>query len=462
MNRIFVIKKYVLTALVFSACYFSLNVQAVQLNPDGHGEVLIYPYYTVRQGEDGSAYNTLLLLTNNTDDAKAVHLIMYEGRNGVLFADTTVFLKPRDMWTAALSPEGDSHLLYMTKDESCLFSNRKSSVFPSWDMGLGTSPQEGYIEVFEMGTIPSTTQTYRSLLGGNCDGVRQTAEQDVVGKNTGGLIGNTTIINVQSGFSFSVPVVALDQFAKPGTALGYYGYAAGSIYPSLTLAHPISVVPGNGEDLLLISEWENGVDAVKAVLKVDTITNEYVLANSTISKTAWVLNTSSSLYPLADTWSSFDIADINFSIEPVLYDREGNSYRRWSGPIGVPPPGWGKPTAVNESNKVIEFQPSDSALFFSTAPIDNGLWRPSEFINGFVNLEVGGEPLKNNKTKIIRADGTILENQSVTYYGAPVMGFSAMTYTNAVIDLPGGKVGRSIYGVTQPHSYTRRTRAFLI
>ena len=43
------------------------SAQAVNLNPDGLGQVLIYPYYTTNDGND-----TLLSVVNTTEEAKAV------------------------------------------------------------------------------------------------------------------------------------------------------------------------------------------------------------------------------------------------------------------------------------------------------------------------------------------------------------------------------------------------------
>ena len=40
--------------------------EAVNLSADGLGQVLIYPYYTVRNGPQGFAYNTLLTVVNTT------------------------------------------------------------------------------------------------------------------------------------------------------------------------------------------------------------------------------------------------------------------------------------------------------------------------------------------------------------------------------------------------------------
>ena len=43
------------------------TVQAVNLNPGGLGQVLVYPYYTVNGGNI-----TLLSVVNTSEDAKAV------------------------------------------------------------------------------------------------------------------------------------------------------------------------------------------------------------------------------------------------------------------------------------------------------------------------------------------------------------------------------------------------------
>jgi hypothetical protein len=45
---------------------------AVNLNPDGLGQVLIYPYYTTRNDDAGNAFNSLLSVVNSTASVKAV------------------------------------------------------------------------------------------------------------------------------------------------------------------------------------------------------------------------------------------------------------------------------------------------------------------------------------------------------------------------------------------------------
>ena len=52
------------------------SAQAVNINPDGLGQVLLYPYYTTRGGN-----STVLSVVNTSSDAKAVKVRFLEGEN---------------------------------------------------------------------------------------------------------------------------------------------------------------------------------------------------------------------------------------------------------------------------------------------------------------------------------------------------------------------------------------------
>ena len=76
---------------------------AVNLNPDGLGEVLIYPFYTVNGGND-----TLLSVVNTTDSVKAVKVRFVESKNSREVLDFNLYLSPYDVWTGAvIDPDGD-------------------------------------------------------------------------------------------------------------------------------------------------------------------------------------------------------------------------------------------------------------------------------------------------------------------------------------------------------------------
>ena len=66
---------------------------AVNINPDGTGQVLIYPYYTVNAGNQ-----TLLSVVNTTNRGKAVKVRVLEGRNSQEVLDFNLFLSREDVW----------------------------------------------------------------------------------------------------------------------------------------------------------------------------------------------------------------------------------------------------------------------------------------------------------------------------------------------------------------------------
>src|SRR3954451_3742076 len=79
--------------------------QAVSVNPDGLGQALVYPYYTVRDQVAGNPYNSLLSVVNSTASAKAVKVRFLEGKNSREVLDFNLYLSPKDVWTAAILPD---------------------------------------------------------------------------------------------------------------------------------------------------------------------------------------------------------------------------------------------------------------------------------------------------------------------------------------------------------------------
>src|SRR3954451_5815875 len=141
--------------------------QAVSVNPDGLGQALVYPYYTVRDTGSvvGAPYNSLLSVVNSTASAKAVKVRFLEGKNSREVLDFNLYLSPKDVWTAAVLPTADGAGMF-TADKSCTtpsFASTTASapqLFVNYaysggnDDGAGTTldrTREGYIEIIEMG-----------------------------------------------------------------------------------------------------------------------------------------------------------------------------------------------------------------------------------------------------------------------------------------------------------------------
>jgi hypothetical protein len=94
------------------------SASAVTLNADGLGNVLLYPYYTVRETSAGNAYNSLLSVVNSTASAKAVKVRFLEGKNSREVLDFNLYLSHNDVWVAAVIPTADGAGI-VTPDNSC-------------------------------------------------------------------------------------------------------------------------------------------------------------------------------------------------------------------------------------------------------------------------------------------------------------------------------------------------------
>ena len=89
------------------------TAQAVNINPEGLGQVLIYPYYTTNAGNI-----TLLSVVNTTEDAKAVKVRFLEGQNSQEVLDFNLYLSKYDVWIASVEDVGGTPNLHVP-DDSC-------------------------------------------------------------------------------------------------------------------------------------------------------------------------------------------------------------------------------------------------------------------------------------------------------------------------------------------------------
>jgi hypothetical protein len=147
------------------------TAQAVNMNPDGLGQVLVYPYYTANEGNF-----TLLSVVNTTDNAKAVKVRFLEGFNSREVLDFNLYLSEWDVWVASIEKaevsnpvEGgfETDTALVIPDSSCtvpyLYETvggvqpfLKLAYFGDFNDG-GPEDEgraaEGHIEMIEMGTL---------------------------------------------------------------------------------------------------------------------------------------------------------------------------------------------------------------------------------------------------------------------------------------------------------------------
>ena len=452
--------------------------QAVNLNPDGLGQVLIYPYYTTRNDNAGHAYNSLLSVVNTTASVKAVKVRFLEGKNSREVLDFNLFLSPADVWTGALAPASGGGTVLTTADRSCTLPAIPAggvtfrNALLSAD-GAGATldrTTEGYVEIIEMATYEDTTTTAKFVThdppGGSppkCSSVTDAqAFADASGVQ-GGLMGGMTLINVQSGSDYTEDAVALDNFA---TGVNLY-FNAGDTRPTLQNVQPQSSVVIADFGLVFNSSWAgspNSADAVSAVLMHDTVLNEYVLDAATNSGTDWVITMPTKRFYVANgTGNATRLFQRNFnktagSCDDVSLDIFDREEQTTSTPTDFSPqPEAGVNQLCWEAN-VVTFNNSNVLGSANSANIS------TDFEHGW--LDIGFFPttvtgavhtLPNNRTTFI--DPTVVPpfvstSGPATYFGLPVVGFAVQSFANGAINV-GGVNTLSNYGGNFVHKGTR-------
>jgi len=453
--------------------------QAVNLNPDGLGQVLIYPYYTTRADAGGNAYTSLLSVVNTTSSAKAVKVRFLEGKNSREVLDFNLFLSKHDVWTAAILPSSTGGALVGTLDKSCTLppipaggQNFVNFAYTGSNSDKGGTSldrtKEGYVEIIEMATFTtsSTTSQIVTHVGGVpgqngyvCDDLTDAQAASDATSVQGGIFGGMTLINVNAGTDFTEDAVALDNYVQFG---GNIYNPAGSIQPDLQQAFPpVSQVLANSS--VYTSSWTFGTaDPVSAVLMHSNVMNEFVLDAGTKSGTDWVVTFPTKRYYVnVGTGNAPKLFQRNFNqtdgscddVSLNIYDREE---RTTSTPVGFSPP---PPTQTNsicwEAN-VVTFNNSNVLGSVNVANI------PTTFQNGWLNMGfptgITGasatvhELINTTNTLITDIGSSTSSGNTVTYIGLPVVGFAVQTFSNGTLSVGGVNV-LSNYGGNFVHKY---------
>jgi len=310
------------------------TAQAVNINPDGLGQVLIYPYYTTRGGNQ-----TLLSVVNTTEDAKAVKVRFLEGYNSREVLDFNMYMSMYDVWVAAIEDDGAGTPTLYIPDSTCtvpyLFEQDSN------DDGVGEQPflpfaysgnnsdggptdisraSEGHFEMIEMGNLVDDTATAKTLGSAEAathvlteDGPRPRDCQQLVDnwtqfgvgpdgmwiddatldidRGNGGLFGGAAIVNANNGTMYSYDARAIQGFDNSDDA--HLHYMPGNELPSLNDGNRIDATIFFGEPLAEAVTFDYSpnrtVDAVSAVFMKENIMNEYNKEFDLNAKSEWVV-----------------------------------------------------------------------------------------------------------------------------------------------------------------------------
>lgn len=466
-----------LLAAAITAGLASTAANAVNVNSDGLGQVLLYPYYTVNGGN-----NTLLTVVNTTEQVKAVKVRFLEGKNSREVLDFNLYLSPFDVWTGVLLRTEDGAQL-RTADTSCTVPAIPADgvAFRNFEYtgtradGEDTSlarTREGHVEIIEMGVVtnevspstftPATWATHTSAgVPANCPslvaawgsgGAWTLSPSRAILDAEGGLFGGGILVNVAGGTDVSYNATSLDGFFLGES----FHTAPGDLAPSLNDANPQSLVFFEGD--VVESDWDRGVDAVSAVLMHNTLLNEYVVEAATAAGTDWVVTfPTKNFYVQRRVVTSGGVTTVLDAIPP---------FTEVFGGQGATPVAGGACEDVGLKTWDREEQTAVGEVDFSPLPPGgrNVLCWETNVIT-FDNTNVlGSENLLNNinpgfESGWMRLSFTNVENvlESVEgdlYQGLPTIGFAVQHYVNGALEVDGATV-LSNYANLFDHRATR-------
>jgi len=421
-------------AAVIIGLIISGSAAAVSLNPQGTGQVLLYPYYTVNANQD-----TYVTIANSQFRPVVAKVRFLEGQRGRPVLDLTVVLRPHATWAAAVTLSSAGGAKLIVPDAACTSPSVPATgldfTASGYD-GSGTIPaddgphgidrtKEGFIEVIggasifgdDPNTPPSVdcSTVFDQLTAGS---VELTRPDDIAGSGA--------VIDVGSGTYYGYTASAIAQF----TDQSLFDANWGPLHPSLADAndtndpdgHPIArfhatsaEVPTIGE---LTSTYDDGVDAVTAVLMADSLQNDVIIDPALGAKTDWVLTMptrrfySDAIYPEFDTAGAAVTTDFIYAFN--LYDRSGATHPFTLG------------TTISHDVEVFGFSPSagpTSPVLGSTLSITVS----TDLANGSARLDLGGPP----RTVASGNGFPTFATDAGRLYGTPAIGFMAYKIVNA-------------------------------
>jgi len=498
---------------LFTAVVAGLGVagsaEAVFIAPNGTGQALLFPYYTV-QNAGTNSWNTYISVVNTTDLAKAVKVRILEGRTSAEVLDFNLFLSPNDVWTGAIVPvdatDGSAGKL-ISADLSCtappVTISGATSVFRNYQysgqaaaLGRGLDrTREGYIEMIEMASFDSTTDTYAAVthtaagVPADCDFVL-TNDMTLINLDaqaqTGGLMGTGTLINVNLGQDVGFKPDALEAFSNLGVVTG-----PGLTTPSLEEVLPESSVIFNsgyfaaGATSMVATVYRNdwvagshvsaGAQALASVFQHQSIMNEYVLDTAVAGLTDWVVtqpiksvfvDTATAAPPYTNVLTASGACE---TIEFQYFNRE----ERGATATGVdfsPPPPAGNPSSICWESTVVSIRnaaahmppPSSTVSGVLGSRNSTAIQVAPAFQNGWARMTfTGTNALNEGLTSDATSDGAVFDTNVPTtliaggaqFFGLPVTGFMVRTFGNTTLTCGTGSCQGS-YSALFGHSYT--------
>jgi hypothetical protein len=283
---------------------------AMNVSQNNVGEVLLFPYYTVKNG-----FDTVFTVTNTSDRTAIFKVRFREALNSREVRDFNVILSPYDHWSAGVTSSATGGALVRTFDNTCTSPTLPASSTVTgarevaFTNALYTAPfadggatdisrvQEGYFEVILMGLSQTEADTVAvnakhtaagvplncalvdpPFLPANLPGV-----QAVYDAPENVLKGHVVYINVANGTAIDAEPTAIENFQNTAQIIAEPGDLSPSLASGDFLDNANMIVDG----VSVSTAIAGSVDRVSALLRADSIINEF--ATGAGAATSWVV-----------------------------------------------------------------------------------------------------------------------------------------------------------------------------
>jgi hypothetical protein len=339
--------------LLAAACAPAASA-AVYVNSRGSGQALIYPYYSIQAGQ-----STLLSLTNSTDRAKLVRVLLRESYNGRQVLSFNVALGAHDNWsTTVFASFNEGAGAIARRDNSCTMpgpaqwtgelpgGGHYQNLLDRGYIGSVDDPgpssldrtHEGYVEVVELAQL--TGALAAAANSGDCAPFdAEPLDINSMEAPGGGLRGSFSIIHVSEGTLFG------------GNATAIEGVSARVLYeptqPAATL-DPLDKINNNGNSLTalvpsggrmtsLLFPPARATDALSAVLMTDTLQGDFSHEAGIGSNSEWIVtaptkrfhtdgpNVLTQLAPFNELFNAAQDGSSCVPVQAAVYDRDGET-----------------------------------------------------------------------------------------------------------------------------------------
>ena len=298
------------------------NMAGTVLNPEGKGDLLIFPYYETRK-LDGKAQQTVFAIINEglgtTNGGVAAKLRFREWDKSVEVFDIDIWLSINDVWIGTISQSAGGSAQLSTPDwviidyDDCFFELKKAFVdgeggpveFATFNLPKGSTNLYGYFEVIgeeltdpEAKTANGTTTVLRKCFLYESDYVYSDCP------NT--LMGYAYIVRLEDGVGLGYTATAIANFYKSDVTIECNGP-----FGCFTAIDPLFAGPGS--QFPRMDAGQDTLDAIEFNLSKAYLYVPYALETSIKGATTQLITFPTKHFHFADKapWSIITKFDSN-------------------------------------------------------------------------------------------------------------------------------------------------------